>query len=208
MWPYRKQLLLCFISAILGISLVILKATASDEIKQLIQSAINGNTTAQMQLGDMHIEGVGVLQDFSKAHAWYRIMALYDDMSSVEKVAQLQQSMTDEEIYDALKEYNNIYSKISKSDNSQKLLPIGKITNCETANSRFQSLLRTDQVNFQDNSTLIDFCQLAEASLTIWTEIETIVTQCPNLDKSGSEIQFAKESIYWATETKLRTCNH
>lgn len=208
MWQYRKQLLFCFLLAILGIYIVTLQSTASNDIDLLVQDAVDGDTTAQMQLGDMHIDGVGVLQDYAKAYAWFRIMALYDDISSADKVAQLQQSMTDDEIFDALKEYNYIYSKITKSDKSQELLQFGQIINCETANSRFQSLLRKDQGNFQDNSTIIDFCQLAEASITIWTEIETIVTQCPNLDESGSEIQFAKESIYWATETKLRTCSN
>ena len=110
--------------------------------------------------------------------------------------------------FDALKEYNTIFDKISETNkNDQQPFQNGKILNCETANNRFISLQRKDQNNFQNNNSLIDFCQLAEASLTIWTEIENIVTQCPDIDESGSESQFAKESIYWATETKLRTCN-
>ena len=209
MWIYKNQLLIYFFSALLGLFLVTLKSTASNDIEQLIEDAIRGDTTAQQQLGEMHFEGVGVLQDYSKAHAWYRIMALFGDNSSVDKVNQLQQEMTDDELYEALNEYNRIYNKISASENNdEKSFTNGKIIDCEIANSRLLSLERIDQNNLQNRESVIDFCQLAEASLTIWTEIESIVTQCPDLDESGSESQFAKESIYWATETKLRTCDN
>ena len=208
MQKYKKQLIFYFLTAILGLYLVTLQSTASNTVEQLTEEAIEGDTTAQMKLGDMYFDGVGVLQDYAKAHAWFRIMALFDDNSSAEKVNQLQQAMTDDEMFDALVEYNNIYNKIvdANKDDDQPFQN-GKIMNCETANSRFISLQRKDQNNFQNRDSIIDFCQLAETSLTIWTEIENIVSQCPDIDESGSETQFAKESIYWATETKLRTCN-
>lgn len=208
MQVHRKQIFLYIIVAILGLYLVTLHSTAANSIEQLTKDAINGDTTAQMQLADMYYEGAGVLQDYSKAHAWFRIVALFDDNSSAEKIDQLQEAMTDDEMFDALKEYNVIYDKISEANkNDQQPFQNGKIINCETANNRFISLQRKDQNNFQDKNSLIDFCQLAESSLTIWREIDNIVTQCPDIDESGSESQFAKESIYWATETKLRTCN-
>ena len=206
---YTKQLFIYFSFALLGLYLVTLQSTASNDIDQLIEDAIRGDTGAAQQLGEMYFEGVGVLQDYSKSHAWYRIMALFGDNSSVDKVNQLQKEMTDDEIYEALNEYNRIYNKISESENNdEKSFTNGKIINCDIANSRLLSLERIDQNNFHDRDGIIDFCQLAEASLTIWTEIESIVTQCPDLDESGSESQFARESIYWATETKLRTCDN
>ena len=209
MQAYRKQLILYFLFTILGFYLVTLHSTASNDFDQLVKDAIRGDTTAQLQLGEMYYEGIGVLQDYSKAHAWFRIMAIFGDNSSADRVNRLQQSMSDDEIYDAINEYNDIYRKISDIDfGDQELFENGKITNCNTANNRIQSLQRKDQNNFNDNSTITDFCQLAEASLTIWTEIKNIVAQCPELDESGSESQFAKESIYWATETKLRTCSN
>ena len=208
MLAHKKQIISYCIVAVLGLYLVTLQTTASNDISQLTKDAIKGDTSAQMQLGDMHYEGAGVLQDYAKAHAWYRIMALFGDNSSADKINQLQQAMTDDEMFDALKEYNIIYENISESVKAkQEPFRNGKIINCETANSRFKSLQRKDTNNFQGNNSLVDFCQLAEASLTIWTEIENIVAQCPQIDESGSESQFAKESIYWATETKLRTCN-
>ena len=209
MHPYRKQLILYFIFTVLGFYLVTLHSTASNDFDLLLKDALHGDTSAQLKLGEMYYEGIGVLQDYSKAHAWFRIMAVFGDNSSADRINQLQKSMTDDELYEAINEYNNIYNKISNIDfGDQELFENGKIINCNTANHRILSLQRKDQDNFKDNSTLMDFCQLAEASITIWTEIKNIVDQCPELDESGSEGQFAKESIYWATETKLRTCSN
>ncbi len=208
MLTYNKYSYILFFLIISGVYIISLKLLAANNIDELVQNAIRGNTIAQMQLGDIYQEGEGVLQDYSKSHAWYRAMALFGDNSSSEKVNNLQQEMTDEEIFNAVKEYNNIYSKISKttSNNKETFRP-SKVFNCDTANFRVQSLKRTDQYNFQNKNDQISFCQLADASLIIWSEIERIVKQCPALDTNGLEAQFAKESIYWATETKLRTCD-
>ncbi len=206
MRPYL-QLLYYFLFTLFGLLIVSLQSMASNDIDQLLEDAVRGDTSAQMQLGEIYFEGAGVLQDYAKAHAWYRVTALFGDDSAIDKIDQLQSAMTDDEIFDAINEYNSIYEKISKAADDKELFKSGKIINCETANNRFLSLQRKDQNNFQNNSSITDFCQLAEASLTIWTEIENIVSQCPDIDENGSESQFAKESIYWATETKLRTCN-
>ena len=182
---------------------------ASNDIDQLSKNALIGSTDAQNQLGEMYFEGVGVLQDYTKAHAWYRIMTLYGVETNKEKLNQLQQLMTDDEIYEALVEYNNIFKKISELDNENKKLPaVGLITDCEIAKNRMLSLERIDQNNFEDNQQVSNLCQLAEHSLTIWTEIKNIVAQCPKLDSNGSDSQYANESIHWAKETKLRTCSN
>ena len=182
---------------------------ASNEVDQLSNYAFSGSTDAQKKLGEMYLEGIGVLQDYSKAYAWYRIVTLFDVDTNKDKINKLQQLMTDDEIYEALVEYNNIYKKITEENDDRQNLPsVGLITDCNTAKKRMASLERIDRQNFGKNKYVSHICQLAEHSLTIWTEIKNIVTQCPDLDKKGSEMQYAIESIYWATETKLRTCSN
>ena len=207
MWLFYRQLLFFFLLSALGTLLIALQSIASYNVEQITKNALTGNIEAQYLLANMYYEGSGISRDYSKAHAWYRTMELFGDSSSIAKIFELQELMTDDEIYKAIKEYNIIYRKIARTSNdSIKHFPIGQITNCDAAENRMLSLERKDQKNFRQENTISNFCQIADDSLTIWTEIENIVIQCPDIDKTGSEYQFAKETIHWAIETKLRTC--
>ena len=207
MWLYCRQLLFFFLLSALGMLLISLQSIASNNIERTINKALNGNIEAQNLLGDIYFKGSGLSRDYSKAHAWYRTMALFGDNSSSSKITELQHQMSDDEIYNAIKEYNYIYRKIAESTNdSLNYMPIGQISNCDAAEDRLLKLVRKDQKNFTQENTISNFCQIADDTLTIWTEIENIVIQCPSIDKTGLEYQFAKETIHWAIETKLRTC--
>ena len=202
MWLFYRQLLFFFLLLALGILLIALQSIASYNVEQITKNALNGNTEAQYLLANMYYEGSGISRDYSKAHAWYRTMTLFGDGSSSSKVTNLQHLMNDDEIYKAIKEYNNIYRKIAESNKYS----LNNFPNCEAAKERMLKLERKDQKNFTQNKSISNFCQIADESLTIWTEIENIVIQCPDIDRTGLEYQFAKESIHWAIETKLRTC--
>ena len=206
MWLYSRQLLFFISLSAIGILLIALQSIASNNIEHITHSALNGNTEAQYILGEMYINGNNTSRDYSKAHAWYRTMALFGDNTSSSKLIELQHLMTDDEIYNAIKEYNFLYANIAKSTDSIKLIPIGQISNCDAAEDRMISLERKDKKNYEKGTSYNTLCKIADDALTIWTEIENIVIQCPDIDKTGSEYQFAKETIHWAIETKLRTC--
>ena len=68
------------------------------------------------------------------------------------------------------------------------------------------SLERLDGKNLGSDNNMSNYCTLAKDSLIIWEEIQNIISQCPELDINGVESQYAKETIEWAFETKIRTC--
>ena len=70
----------------------------SEAVKWWQKSAEHGLTWAEGLLGDMYVNGQGVLQDYVQAHMWLNIASFDGDKDASKRLAELTKLMTPDQI--------------------------------------------------------------------------------------------------------------
>ena len=78
------------------------------------RSAKQGNNNAQVNLGQMYLNGLGVKQDNVHAYKWWKIAKLNGDRTAAKNIVVISKEMTSDQILNAEKLVNEVSHKKAK----------------------------------------------------------------------------------------------